>query len=410
MYSYSEYTTRRGFVTVGLSPALDLILRQPGLGGSLFRDGFPGQSINPSKWTITDTESKLRVLGSRLVCVGGKGTPAWNDPRLSSAVAVAAAAGLTLEWELTRTGSGSGGGMQAGFDGSNPITQSLSAGWALSSSGVLQAFPSDAQQRSFITLTQGVSYRFRIVLKNGGALWYYSTNGGVTWNLAWEEASGNTGPLYYGYLEHSIPFTSDCIRIFQSSVKAAVVTDTFTRADNALTLGSAESGQAWTAVAGTWGISSNKAYCVGDMDTETAVLESGIADGIVDCTVSGTLASGTDFRIPHVLVRYLDANNFLRVFYGAGNVKLQKSDGGVTSDLAVTALAALDGTDYAIRIAMVGNSVKVYVDGTERISYTLAGGDTKYNAYTKVGMRLRKSGSPATAARWDNLAVQGGLP
>jgi len=177
--------------------------------------------------------------------------------------------------------------------------------------------------------------------------------------------------------------------------------------------GNAETGQPWVPVTGTWGINGNKAYCVSDASSGyMAWVDSGVADGILDCTVRGIIASGVDFHEPALVIRANDANNILRVGILNGGLTLGKIDGGAWTQLANAAQATLDNTDYAIRVIMIGNNIRIYVDGTEKISYTLAGGDTKYAAYTKHGFRTGLGGNPAskTAARWDNFKFQTGLP
>jgi hypothetical protein len=51
------------------------VVQTPGMGAIvrgdpqfIFRDEFNGSSIDTSKWTVTDTESKLSVSGGALVC------------------------------------------------------------------------------------------------------------------------------------------------------------------------------------------------------------------------------------------------------------------------------------------------------------------------------------------------------
>ena len=191
----------------------------------------------------------------------------------------------------------------------------------------------------------------------------------------------------------------------------AGVQDTFTRADSASTMGTTEVGsKTWTAGAGTWGISSNKAYSVTDANSDKATLDSGLADAHLRCTVRGTFNHATNYRMSVLTFRYIDANNFLMVDLYNGNVRLGKVDVGVTSNLASVAQTTADDTDYAVRVEYVGTSVLVYVNEVLKITHTLAGGDaTKYLTQTVAGFLLSKGGSPATAARWDDFAVQAAI-
>jgi hypothetical protein len=187
-----------------------------------------------------------------------------------------------------------------------------------------------------------------------------------------------------------------------------IVSDTYTRADSALTLGNAETGQAYTAVAGTWGVSSGKAYSASDTNVDVAVIESGLADCTVSVVMNGDVNTGANnFSIPQLLLRYADANNFL-ILNGVDNVVgLSKIDGGVGSSLVSSgATTTTDNMDYSYRTVLSGNSITVYKDGTSVLTHTLAGGDTKYAAYTQHGFRLRKSGTPSYNARWDSFVIE----
>jgi hypothetical protein len=91
------------------------------------------------------------------------------------------------------------------------------------------------------------------------------------------------------------------------------VIDTFHRANSAVTLGNADSGQAWDPRTGTWGRISNTAYSpvtgTGQPDgaKSIAVIDSTLAD----CTVQATLATFGGFAYDAGIVfRYQDDNNF----------------------------------------------------------------------------------------------------
>jgi hypothetical protein len=73
-----------------------------------------------------------------------------------------------------------------------------------------------------------------------------------------------------------------------------VVRDRFGRADSALTLGSAETGQAWTAQQGTWGISSNQAYvaALGAGLPQVATIDSGLTEYTLRCKLYPPPARG----------------------------------------------------------------------------------------------------------------------
>ena len=175
--------------------------------------------------------------------------------------------------------------------------------------------------------------------------------------------------------------------------------DPFTRGDSALTLGNG-----WAdPLQGTFGIASNRAYSVTDANGDLVLRETGLSDFVLSCIVNGDLDVAADSRVPQVQFRALDANNKLGADLVGGAARLLKTDGGVTSVLTTWATATADSTDYVLEVVCNGNSVSIKKNGTALTpAYTLAGGDTKYAAYTQAGIRLGKTGSPAVAARWDN--------
>jgi hypothetical protein len=189
-------------------------------------------------------------------------------------------------------------------------------------------------------------------------------------------------------------------------VVGAGIKDNFNESDSATTMGKTDSGQSWIPKTGTWGISTNKAYSVTDAVGDLVLVDSGITDPVIQCTLNGTLNSVVNFRVPQLGFRGLDSSNFLLADMVNGTVRLLKFDGGVFTTLTTTATTTSDNTDYQVCIVCNNLSITIYVNGVSKITYTLAGGDTKYVEYTKMGFRLAKGGAPATAARWDALLVR----
>lgn len=182
--------------------------------------------------------------------------------------------------------------------------------------------------------------------------------------------------------------------------------DTFTRADSASTMGSAESGQAWTPSSGTWGVASNKAYSASDADDDLTLLESSVANARLSCTISGNLHTFGNGRFPQLVFRAVDASNFLYVDMAVGNVRLWKRVAGTFTMITQAATTTTSGQDYAITVDYNGALVLVYVDGIWKFTSVLTG--TEYAGVlsaTKVGLHIFKAGSPANVARFDNFLV-----
>jgi hypothetical protein len=178
----------------------------------------------------------------------------------------------------------------------------------------------------------------------------------------------------------------------RAAATGPVLSDTFTRADSAVSLGNADTGQAYTALAGTWGISSNQAYLAVSNAPSIAVVDAGISD--IDMTIDVTVASGQ----PSVVFRGVDIPNHLAVFFEADNELSMYSVVANSYTLLDTAAAAFsgDGT-YEVRILAVGTAIEVFLDGLSVMTAT----SSQFQTATLVGFRLEDS----SACRWDNLTV-----
>ncbi len=360
--------------------------------------------INANIWTVTDTGGYSSVATpTGLSIAGGPGN--HTDMALVTVKPILRKAGLTLEAKVKAAATNTAGP----YVGFLNAAAAGSANWEhlldLTTDGVVRVDLSGPTQYPSIPTYQADAWKYlRIVLKATGAL-YYASDDGITWSLVWVDDTLSAATLYAQVHNWNATAAVRSFKVYQSVPKPPVVSDTFTRADSALTLGSAETGQTWTAVVGTWGISSNKAYSASDAGNERATINPGVANFILDCTISGTLNSGSNYRVPCPIFHYNGEAEYLMFEMLAGTVTLYKQDSGWTS-LVSAALATADATDYSVRVVSIGNDIKIYVDGTLRLSHTLAAGNTKFAAYTTAGLMVEKDGAPATAARFDNFKVQ----
>jgi len=170
----------------------------------------------------------------------------------------------------------------------------------------------------------------------------------------------------------------------------AVVSDTFDRADSTTTLGSADTGQAWTANVGTWGIASNLGYVAAGAGQNVASLESSNADCDVTVTES-TAASATG-----LVFRLSNGTNHLLTNSQSNGQHLYKNVNGYT-DLATGGTVELANGD-TLKAVLSGSSVIIQLNGTQIISVT----ETTFQTNTKHG--LRSNG--ATAVRFNNFKVE----
>lgn len=171
------------------------------------------------------------------------------------------------------------------------------------------------------------------------------------------------------------------------------VTDSFDRADDAVSLGVADTGQAWSALSGTWGISGSQAYLPVAAGSAQAVVESGHADAVIQATLTAFGQSG-------LLIRARNLNNtlVLRINRGVGTCALRSIVGGVETTLQ-NVVVALPLT-MVVRVECEGTTIRAFVDGTQRIAVA---GVTDFQTETKHGLYA----SAAQATTWDAFSITG---
>jgi hypothetical protein len=162
--------------------------------------------------------------------------------------------------------------------------------------------------------------------------------------------------------------------------------DLFDRADSSTTLGSADTGQAWQVLAGTWGIAANQAYSAVATANGAAVIDCGTPDGVYIVTLA------TKGTAPRIILRAIDASNYLYID-GAG--ALWRRSAGVNTKLrngttlpARLLAVVLDGP--LIRLydeTLGGGAIDRYGRRKVLLEHRLTSADqTKYGAATRHGI------------------------
>jgi hypothetical protein len=170
--------------------------------------------------------------------------------------------------------------------------------------------------------------------------------------------------------------------------------DTFTRADSAVTMGTAESGQVWTPSTGTWGIDTGQAYSPDASGDRYTVIEVEGPDGTFDVDLVNASDGSQDSGL---VFRWIDSGNFL-LFH---NYFLFIVDSGSFSILQANLYPVGPGAHH-LKAVLRGTSIKLYVDGALSNDYTLVGSEaTKFTTPTKIGLRDNSAG--LFKAHFDNL-------
>lgn len=176
--------------------------------------------------------------------------------------------------------------------------------------------------------------------------------------------------------------------------RVALVADSFTRADDAASLGSADTGGAWTVLAGTWGISGNKAYLPGGAGDAWAVHDVGRADVDMQVTIAGSSAvsQGLAFRVAS------NGNGYRLAFNSANVFKIFRVVSGTSTEIAAGPRGGAPGD--VVRLLVTGSTFRVYRNGALVLEAT----DSTYATQTRHG--LYGFGSAVVATRgWDDYTV-----
>lgn len=175
--------------------------------------------------------------------------------------------------------------------------------------------------------------------------------------------------------------------------RSLVVADTFTRADDATTLGTATSGVTYTAVNGptnVLGISGNKCYNVTTGNCRSTI-DAGTPDHISSIRIDTKSAE------MYLMVRYVDASNYVRIGVSSsvGQLRFQRIVGGsVAVDTALN-ITPQNGDDLTVRC--VGGQITIWLNDV-LVTTTI---ETQGLTATLVGVQM----SGTLGGRLDNYVV-----
>jgi len=153
--------------------------------------------------------------------------------------------------------------------------------------------------------------------------------------------------------------------------------DNFNRAD-AASLGNTPTGKTWTASAGSWAISSNKAKPSGGVG-DIATFDLSVANVVAELSLSNLL--GDAVNAVGIVLRYSSTSNYWRfVVTGSSTWQLSKVIGGGTTIVATGSWTRIDTAE--LRVVAQGNRIRGWLDRKLVADVT----DSALNTNTSVGM------------------------
>jgi len=235
----------------------------------------------------------------------------------------------------------------------------------------------------------------------------------ITWpaNTLWTDGTAPTQSLSQNAVDLYDLFTIDQgatwfgTQRYRGGAGATLLSDTVARGDSASSAGTCDTGQSWSALTGTWGVSSNKIYRVGITSSDTQL---SIDVGAPWTTYSATVLHTAEF--PGLAFDITDASNFYVVLATSAadavnprSLQIHKRVAGTYTLVGQSANNIFsNGTDLPITIVRNAGTrlITVKLSGTTVISAT----DASLAISQKVGMRLQTS-LGTNAARWSAIQV-----
>lgn len=327
-----------------------------------------------------DTESKLSIGVGNLILSGGKTTKDNRDP-MSYYPTVTRAPGvmfLTQYNLITGAGYNTYFGFASGLTSTpNGATVLVGGGYSLSTRTVVNG-PID-------NTVGAEEYQHAIVLRASGMFHFIRGGAYTNWTLLYPSNTENTATLYPGFYNYNGYGRIRYAKIPRVTwLPMPITSDSFARANGLLGVtdgkGNPENngvtGFPWTANIGNWSITTNV--------VNASTLIDGMAIATVDVltpnvwvTTALTRSSGS----LGIVVRYVDANNYVICYHDGTSIKVDEVIAGTSTNLLTTA------NSYANRIMRVlcdGSLVRVVYNDVVFTDITLAGSltGTKFGLYS----------------------------
>jgi hypothetical protein len=177
---------------------------------------------------------------------------------------------------------------------------------------------------------------------------------------------------------------------------AILLQDSFNRADNTTTLGSADTGQSYELYGGiTWGIYQNQAYSSGSGNSGNgAVIDVGQSD--VSISVKTSLVSDSFSCVFRVDTSQATKTGLL---FHSGSGALQRFSGSSYTTIGTSATKPVSGD--TVKVTAQGSTITVYINGVQKLQVT----STYNQTMTKHGLGNWRGGGNLNG-RWDDLLIE----
>lgn len=183
----------------------------------------------------------------------------------------------------------------------------------------------------------------------------------------------------------------------------ATITDSCNRAD-ASTLGSTDTGQTWSASAGTWGIASNKARLLSDTANAIALFDAG---GLIE-SIESTITLDSTLTVAGLVVRSdFGGGDYVWLEIGRSSgidaLSLRKKIGATVTTIASSTTGMTVGGTHVVEVVITDFvTYEVVVDGTPMFAVT---DDDLVDAHHAGWFADEMHAGRNTSTRFDDLTV-----
>ena len=310
-----------------------------------------------------DTESKLSISSGKLVCAGGKASPAQGDPWIGIDSVITRAAGQIGAAKITINDATNT--FEFGF--SNAKTGALVGNSFRVASDTLKPYDGSTAGPTISIPTDSTEITLAVILRAAGAHFYRKVGSGY-WKWLYSTLTNTTASLYVGLSNYNAAPQIDWIRPpFLKWLPTPLLSDNFTatngsndgRLSNGLGhpegvtggIGSGGSGVAWSGSSGA--ISGNLLVVTPGLVHHVVTFPN--AD--IDIEVAFIRTSGS-VGVVIGLDNLATPLNFIRAKHDGTNIILEVSQAGTPTTKST--VAATYGDNYRLRVRRAGTEVWVY--------------------------------------------------
>lgn len=182
-----------------------------------------------------------------------------------------------------------------------------------------------------------------------------------------------------------------------------LLSDLFTRADNANSMGNADTGETWEAIVANWGIRTNRAY-KNDLVVFTGIagLPCRSALGRVRVLLGTVPTDGS--QLLGISFRIVDADNHFRAVVWNPNLAVQKTVAGAVTTLYSAAHGETLAANMPLDVLLTsGDGIEVRLNSISKFS----GSDSAHASAQKHGLN---TGSGGTALDFESFEFRYPIP